>query len=79
MPICDDLCSAMLLMSEPQPLFGALEQGTEKAALPFVPHLGSDGANIDDGQDQQEPESLRALHLAHEILDRLGVGEVALE
>ena len=41
--------------------------------------VGSDRANVDDGQDQQQPQTLGTLHLANEILDRLGIGEVALE
>ena len=69
----------MLLVAEPKPLLGRLEQGPQQRPLPLVPHARADGADVDHGQDQQQPQPLRALHLADEILDRLGVGEVALE
>ena len=66
-------------MAQPQPLLGRIEQGPQQQPLPFVPHARPDRADVDDGQDQQQPQPLRALHLGDEILDRLGVGEVALE
>ena len=70
---------AVLLVAEPKPLFGGLEQRPQQGPLPVVPHARADRADVDDGQDQQQPQPLRALHLVDEILDRLGVGEVALE
>ena len=47
--------------------------------LPVVPDAGADRANVDHGQHQQQPQPLRALHVRDEVLDRLGIGEVALE
>ena len=76
---CDQLGPAVLLVAEPKPLLGGLEQGPQQRPLPLVPHARADRADVDHGQDQQQPQPLRALHLADEILDRLGIGEVALE
>jgi hypothetical protein len=79
LPCVHDLASAVLLVAEPKPLLGGFEQGAQKRPLPFVPDAGAHRANVDHRQDQQEAEPLRALHLPCEILDRLGIGEVALE
>src|SRR5579864_2900192 len=75
----DDLCPAVLLVAESKPLLGCLEKGAKEGPLPFVPDPGTDRPNIDHGQDQEQPETLRALHLSSEILDCLGIGKVALE
>ena len=75
----DQLGAAMLLVTEPKPLLGRFEQGAQQLPLPFVPHARPDRADVDDRQHQQQPQPFGALHLADEILDRLGVGEVALE
>ena len=69
----------MLLVAEAEPLLGRFEQRAQQGPLPFAPHARPDGANVDDCQDQQKPQPLWALHLADEILDRLGIREVALE
>src|SRR5690349_2878186 len=69
----------MLLMAEAEMLLRRLEQGPEECALPFAPNAGPDGADVDYGKDQQQAQALRALHLMDEILDRLRIGEVALE
>src|SRR6185437_3106443 len=79
LPLLDDLAPAILLVAEPEPLLRGLEQGSQKRALPLVPDSRADGADVDNGEDEQQPQSLRALHLACDILDRLRIGEVALE
>ena len=77
--LLDDGAAAMLLVAKTEPFLRGLEQGPKQGALPIVPHARTDSADVDHGQDQQQPQALGALHLANEILDRLWIGEVALE
>ncbi len=73
LPLLDNGGAAMLLVAEAEPLFGRLEQGAQECALPLAPHAGANRSNIDHGEDQQQPQPFRALHLMDEILDRFGV------
>ena len=79
LPLLDQLVPAALLVTEAESLLRRLEQGPQKHLLPLVPHARANRANVDDGQDQQQPQALRALHLPDEILDGLRVCQVALE
>ena len=60
----DLLGPAALLVAEPQPLLGGVEQGAQQLPLPVVPGARPDRANVDHGEDQQQPQPLRALHRA---------------
>ena len=71
--------SPALLVAEPEPLLGGIEQAAQQLPLPVVPGARPDRADVDNGQHQQQAQPLGALHRGDEILDRLGVGQVALE
>jgi outer membrane receptor protein involved in Fe transport len=73
------LAPAALLVAEPQMLLGGIEQLAQQLALPAVPHRRADRADVDHGQDQEQPQPLQALHPPAKVGDRLGVGKVALE
>ena len=73
------LASPLLHVAKPQALLGSLEQRADQASLPVVPCARTNCANVDDRQQQQQPQSLGALHSVNEILDRLGICEVAAE
>src|SRR3546814_10350770 len=45
----------------------------------FRPGAGPDRAYVDDGQHQEQPQPVRALHDGDEVLDGLRVEQVALE
>ncbi len=66
-----------LLVAQPKPLLGGVEQGAQELAFPFGPGGRPDRPDIDHGQDQQQPQPLGALHEADEIIDCLGIGQVA--
>ena len=51
----------------------------QKLALPAVPDTGADGADIADGEEEQEAQALGGLHRLDEVLHGLRVFEVALE
>ncbi len=51
----------------------------QQARLPAVPDLGPDRADVGGGQHQEQLQPLGRLHLRREILDRLGIVDVALE
>ena len=65
-------------VAEAQALARRVVELAEQLALPAVPGARPHRANVDCGQDGKVAQALLALHLADEILDRLGVGEVAL-
>ena len=69
----DPLAAAALLVAEPQHLLGRLVEVAEQLTLPAVPDAGPDRADVDDGQQQQQPQPLGALHGRAEIEDRLEV------
>ena len=75
----DPRLAPALLVAEAQHFLGRVVEFGEKLALPAVPHAGPDGANVDDGEDEQQAQPLGALHDLREIEDRLEVGEVAFE
>ncbi len=73
------LAPPALLVAQPQPLLGSVVERAQQLPFPLVPRPRPDRANIDHGQHQQQSQSFRALHRSSEIVDRLGVGKVALE
>ncbi len=75
----DPVLAALLLVAEAQHLLASVEQSAQQLALPAVPGARPDRADVDDGEHEQQPQPLEALHVADEVLDRLGVGEIALE
>ena len=56
---------------------GLVVQRAQQLALPAVPHAGAHGANVGDGQQQQQLQPLRALHHVGEVADGLGIGQIA--
>ena len=66
-------------MAEPQHFFGSLEQVRQQLPLPPIPHTRSNRADINNGQDEQQPEPFKRLHLIDEIKDSLEIGKVAFE
>jgi hypothetical protein len=58
--------------------FGFVIKLAQQLALPAVPHAGPHGADIGDGQHQQQAQHLRRLHGVDEIAHGLGIGDVAL-
>ena len=62
-----------------QHLLGRVVELAQQGGLPAVPDIGTDGANVAHRQHQQQPEPLRRLYEGGEILDGLGVHQVALE
>jgi hypothetical protein len=77
--ILDDRRAAMLFVPKPEPFLCRLEQGSEQRPLPLVPDARADCTDVDDGEDQEQPQALRTLHLVNKILDRLGLCEIAFE
>ena len=75
----DPLAATGLLVAEPQHLLRTLVKVAQQLALPVIPDVGTDGADIHHGQDQQQPQPLRRSDGFDEIEDGLEVGEVALE
>ena len=73
------LGAAVLLVTEPKPFLGRLEQGAKQGSLPLIPDPRPNRADIHHREREQQPKPLGALHLVNEILDRFGVGEIALE
>ena len=73
------LAPPALLVAEPKPFLGRIVKRPDQPPLPFGPDPRPHRANIDHGQDQQQPQALRALHQPHERIDRLRIGKVALE
>ena len=65
-------------MAQPQAFLCSVIKLTQQLPFPAVPGSGADRTDIDDGQHHQVPQSLEALHFGDEILDRLGIGQVAL-
>ena len=59
-------------------LLGGGVQIAQQLPLPAVENAGPDRTDIGDGQQQQQAQALGRLHDLDEILDRLGIGEVAL-
>ena len=41
---------------------GFMVEGPQQLALPAVPHAGSDGANVGDGEEQKQFQPLGRLH-----------------
>ena len=74
----DLLLAAVPHMAEAQTFLLGIEQFAEQLPFPAVPRAGPDCANVYRGQDGKVPQAFDALHLAAEILDRLGIGEIAL-
>ena len=72
------LFSPVALVAQPQSFLGGIIELAQKLAFPAVPRARPDRADIDRGEDCEIAQALEALHLAGEILDRLGVGEIAL-
>ena len=70
---------AALHMPEPKPFLGEVEQGADEPPFPFGPDPRPDRPDVDHGQDQEQPKPLGAGDGRDEIVDRLGIGEVALE
>jgi hypothetical protein len=52
-------------------------QGAQQLALPAVPDPRPDGADVGNGQDEQQLETLRALHDGGKVEDGLEVVEIA--
>jgi len=51
----------------------------QQRRLPPVPYVGADGADVGDGQDQQQLEPFRRLHPLNKVVDRFRVPNVELE
>ena len=51
-------------------------EGAQQLSLPAVPHPGPDRPDVGNGEDQQQPEPLQALHLCREVEDRLEIVEI---
>ncbi len=49
----------------------------EQLALPIVPYAGADGANVGDGQREQQPQAIQRLHDGAERVRRARIGDVA--
>ena len=62
-----------------QRLLRAVIKIAEQAAFPSVPDIGTDGANVDHGEDQQKPQPLRRLHEADKIPNGFRIVQIALE
>ena len=73
----DPLLAPGALVAQPQPFLRGIEQLAQKLRFPAVPGAGADRADIHRGQDRQIAQPFKALHFAHEILDRLGIGQIA--
>ena len=58
---------------------GLVVERAQQLALPAVPDAGADGADVGDGEHQQQLQALRALHDVGEVADGLGVADVAAE
>ena len=68
-----------LLVAEAKHFLGRIVQVAEELPLPVVPHIRSDGADIDDGEDQEEAQAFRRRDDLGEVEDGLEIGQVALE
>ena len=79
LPHRDQFRPPALLVAQAKPFLGGIIEGAKQLPLPVIPCGRTDGANVDDGQDQQQPQPLRALNHPNEILDRLWVRQVAAE
>ena len=66
-------------VAQSKPLVSQVVQLAQQLALPAVPRARPDRANIDRGEDGELAQPFESLHFGDEILDRLGVGKVALE
>ncbi len=66
-------------MAEAQAFMREVVELAQQLPLPAVPDARPDGTDIDAGQDCELAQAFQALHFAHEILDRLGVGQIAFE
>ncbi len=55
LPFLDLLGAPALLVAEAKPLLGGVEQAAQQLPLPVVPGAGTDGADIDNGEDEQQP------------------------
>ena len=62
---------------KPQAFARDIVEFAQQLAFPAVPRAGADRADIDCGEDGEMAQPFLALHLADEILDRLGVGQIA--
>ena len=58
---------------------GLVVERAQQLALPAVPDARSNGADVGNGQHQQQLEAFRALHDIGEVADGLGVADVAAE
>jgi hypothetical protein len=58
--------------------FGFVIKLTKELRLPAVPDSRTNRPDIRNGQDQQQAQPFRRLHLLDEILHRLRVGHIAL-
>src|SRR3546814_16986714 len=70
----DPRLAPLLLVAEAQHLFGGVEQFGQQLPFPAVPHAGTDRADIDDGENEQQPQPLGALPDLREIEERLEIG-----
>ena len=73
----DLLVAAMTHMAEAQAFAGDVVKLAQQLPLPAVPRAGTDRADIDRSEDGEVAQPLVALHMPDEILDRLGIGEIA--
>ncbi len=73
------LAPPALLVAQPEPLLGGVVEGPQQLPLPVVPGPRPDRSYVDHGQHQQQSQPFRALHRRGEVVDRLGIGQVALE
>jgi hypothetical protein len=64
-------------MATGQQRIGLGKERAQQLPFPAVPHAGADGADVADGEDEQQLQAFRALHDGGEIEDRLEVVEVA--
>ena len=53
--------------------FRGVIQAAQKRSLPAVPHAGPDGANIRNGEQQQQPQPFRRADLRGEVFNGFGV------
>ena len=73
----DLLIAAMTHMPQPQAFAGDIVKLAQQLPLPAVPRAGTDRADIDRSEDGEMAQPFVALHVTDEILDRLGIGQVA--
>ena len=75
----DALGAAARQRAARQNLLGGVIELAQQRRLPAVPHVGTDGADVADREDQQQAKPFRRLHQLGEALDGLRVHQVALK